>query len=80
MIDRNFIVEVSDNGPGIAAQEAESIFDMFTRGERGRSDPTPGAGLGLAISRKIISRMNGVLELVPRQSPGACFRVTLPAT
>jgi Na+/proline symporter/signal transduction histidine kinase len=80
VIDRNFIVEVADNGPGIAAQEAESIFDMFTRGERGRSDPTPGAGLGLAISRKIISRMSGVLELVPRQSRGACFRVTLPAT
>ena len=80
VIDRNFIVEVADNGPGIAAQEAESIFDMFTRGERGRSDPTPGAGLGLAISRKIILRMSGALELVPRHTRGACFRVTLPAT
>jgi signal transduction histidine kinase len=79
VIDRNFIVEVADNGPGIAAAEAETIFDMFTRGERGRSDSAPGAGLGLAISRKIIGRMSGALELVPRSSRGACFRVTLPA-
>ena len=79
VIDRNFIVEVADNGPGIAAAEAEAIFDMFTRGERGRSDSAPGAGLGLAISRKIIGRMSGALELVPRSSRGACFRVTLPA-
>jgi signal transduction histidine kinase len=52
---------------------------MFTRGERGRSDAMSGAGLGLAISRKIIARMSGALELVPLDSRGACFRVTLPA-
>ncbi len=75
----NFVVEVADNGPGIAAQEAEAIFDMFTRGERGRSDAAPGAGLGLAISRQIIARMSGALELVPGRSRGACFRITLPA-
>jgi Na+/proline symporter/nitrogen-specific signal transduction histidine kinase len=78
-VDQTYIVEISDNGPGIAAHEAATIFDMFTRGERGRSDATPGAGLGLAISRKIIARMSGTLELVPRTSRGACFRVTLPA-
>jgi Na+/proline symporter len=80
VIDRNFIIEVADNGPGIAGSEAETIFDMFTRGERGHADTAPGAGLGLAISRKIIARMSGALELVPRSSRGACFRVTLPAT
>ena len=79
VIDRNFIVEVADNGPGIPANEAEAIFDMFTRGEHGRADATPGAGLGLAISRKIVARMSGALELVPRDTRGARFRVTLPA-
>jgi Na+/proline symporter/two-component sensor histidine kinase len=79
VIDRNFIVEIDDNGPGIPANEAEAIFDMFTRGEHGRADATPGAGLGLAISRKIVARMSGALELVPRDTRGARFRVTLPA-
>ena len=79
VIDGSFVVEISDNGPGIPANEAQAIFDMFTRGEHGRSDATPGAGLGLAISRKIITRMSGALELVPRDTRGARFRVTLPA-
>jgi Na+/proline symporter/signal transduction histidine kinase len=79
LVDQSFIVEIADNGPGIAMHEAELIFDMFARGEHGRADATPGAGLGLAISRKIITRMSGALELVPRTSRGACFRVTLPA-
>jgi Na+/proline symporter len=79
LVDQNFIVEIADNGPGIAAQDADTIFDMFTRGEQGRTDATPGAGLGLAISRKIVARMSGALELVPRTTRGACFRVTLPA-
>ena len=79
LVDDNFIVEITDNGPGIAAQDADTIFDMFTRGEQGRTDATPGAGLGLAISRKIVARMSGALELVPCTTRGACFRVTLPA-
>jgi signal transduction histidine kinase len=76
----SFLVEVADNGPGIPAQEAEAVFDMFTRGERGRSDAVPGAGLGLAISRRIIARMSGTLELVQTTGRGACFRITLPAS
>ena len=37
-----------------------------------------GAGLGLAISRQIVARMSGTLELVQGPLPGACFRVRLP--
>ncbi len=72
----SYIVEVSDNGSGIPREERALIFEKFTRGAQGAT--TPGAGLGLAISRQIISRMNGKLELVPSKGAGACFRVTLP--
>ena len=78
LADDNLVIEVTDNGPGIDPEDSEAIFEMFTRGERGRTDSTPGAGLGLAISRKIIARMNGTLELAPRKGQGASFRVTLP--
>ncbi len=53
------------------------IFEKFARGAQG-AVAAPGAGLGLAISRQIISRMNGKLELVPSDTRGACFRLTLP--
>jgi signal transduction histidine kinase len=75
---RFYVVEVADNGPGIKKAERKAIFEKFTRGERGEAVASPGAGLGLAISRQIITRMNGKLELLPGGKRGACFRVTLP--
>lgn len=71
-----FIAEVADNGAGIPKGERTLIFEKFARGQRA-TDQT-GAGLGLAISRQIIARMNGTLDLVPGTLPGACFRVKLP--
>lgn len=73
-----YIVEVCDNGLGIAEEERPRIFDKFYRGRLGETGPYAGAGLGLPISREIISRMNGTLELVPGWREGACFRVSLP--
>ena len=75
----NYIVEVDDNGPGIPVAERELIFEKFSRGQLAPLTGGPnGAGLGLAISRRIVSRMNGQLELVARKQDGACFRMTLP--
>ncbi|MGB3025451.1 ATP-binding protein [Paradevosia shaoguanensis] len=71
-------VEISDNGPGIAKAERKLIFEKFARGQMGKGAAPFGAGLGLAISRQIIARMNGKLELVPGRDQGAAFRITLP--
>jgi Na+/proline symporter/nitrogen-specific signal transduction histidine kinase len=76
--DGNYCLEVSDNGPGIAAVDRDSIFDKFYRGANGALSRQAGAGLGLAISREIIARMNGRLELMPDSGEGACFLITLP--
>jgi signal transduction histidine kinase len=73
-----YIIEVKDNGIGIAEEERPRIFDKFYRGRLGETGPYAGAGLGLPISREIISRMDGVLELVSTDEDGACFRITLP--
>ncbi|MGB3339258.1 MAG: sensor histidine kinase [Devosia sp.] len=72
----SFIVDIADNGPGIAKGERKLIFEKFARGQRGAADQG-GAGLGLAISRQIVTRMNGSLDLVQGPLPGACFRVRL---
>ncbi|HEV7290863.1 MAG TPA: ATP-binding protein, partial [Devosia sp.] len=70
-----YLVDIADNGPGVAKAERKLIFEKFARGERGSEQS--GAGLGLAISRQIIAGMNGSLELVPGPLAGACFRVKL---
>jgi signal transduction histidine kinase len=71
------LVDIADNGPGIASGERKMIFEKFARGEQAAANQS-GAGLGLAISRQIVKRMHGSLELVQSPLPGACFRVRLP--
>jgi signal transduction histidine kinase len=71
------LVEIADNGPGIAVSERKLIFEKFSRGQQAAANQS-GAGLGLAISRQIVQRMDGVLELVKGPLPGACFQVRLP--
>jgi signal transduction histidine kinase len=74
----SYIIEIADNGPGIAVADRDIIFDKFTRGQQGVASTVSGAGLGLAISRQIIARMEGTLELLPGSGRGACFRISLP--
>jgi Na+/proline symporter/nitrogen-specific signal transduction histidine kinase len=71
-------VVVEDNGPGILPEERDRIFGKFMRGAAPMQSAASGAGLGLAISYQIMRRLGGVLELVAREGPGACFRVVLP--
>jgi signal transduction histidine kinase len=66
------VVRVSDDGPGVAPELRDAIF------ERGVRRPgSPGQGLGLAIARDLVEGLGGSLSLSSVDSPGACFRVTL---
>jgi signal transduction histidine kinase len=66
------LVRVRDDGPGIDASVRGRLFDPFVSG-RAR-----GAGLGLAIARRIAERHGGALELADPGPPGAAFVLTLP--
>ncbi|MEX3014923.1 ATP-binding protein [Gymnodinialimonas hymeniacidonis] len=68
-------IEFSDNGSGIPTRQEALIFEKFARLDTARG--APGAGLGLAISREIMARLDGDLIYVPGQG-GATFRVRLP--
>jgi two-component system sensor histidine kinase GlrK len=72
------IIEVIDSGPGVPAEERESIFDLFFRGRgKGESGRIKGSGLGLAIARELAEAHGGHISVVPEGS-GGHFRVTLP--
>lgn len=73
--DGTAVVEVSDDGPGIAPDDRERVFDRFYRAPGRRS--TPGAGLGLPIARATAERWGGTLRLLPSDG-GARFEVRLP--
>ncbi|MBQ2260122.1 MAG: sodium:solute symporter [Loktanella sp.] len=69
-------IDFLDNGIGIAAQNQELIFEKFSR--LADESKAGGAGLGLAICREIMHRLDGDIIYLPGTS-GTAFRVTLPA-
>jgi signal transduction histidine kinase len=73
---RRVTLSVCDDGPGVAQEEREVIFQRFQRGRD--TSGQAGFGLGLAIGRELARRMDGDLRLEPVDPPGATFTLTLP--
>lgn len=74
----NAVVSVRDEGIGVAPGEVEKIFGLFYRSPDPRADHVGGLGLGLYISREIVSRHHGRLWAEPNTGAGTTFHVTLP--
>ncbi|HET9719140.1 MAG TPA: HAMP domain-containing sensor histidine kinase [Solirubrobacteraceae bacterium] len=68
-------LSVTDQGPGVPAEERALIFERFKRGRDTHGEA--GFGLGLAIGRELAQRMQGSLVLLEKAGPGATFKVTL---
>ena len=71
-------VTVRDEGPGVAAEERDLIFERFQRGRAAAG--SAGFGLGLAIGRELAERMGGELVLERNELPGATFTLRLPVS
>ena len=76
--DANAVVEVVDQGPGIAPEHQQKIFERFYRVDKARSRASGGAGLGLAIARWAIERQGGHIELESEPGRGSLFRIVIP--
>lgn len=70
---------VEDTGPGIVAHDLPHLFTPLYRGETSRNRQTGGAGLGLAIARRILRAHGGNLTAANTSTGGAVFTGTLPA-
>ncbi|MHC2625713.1 two-component system sensor histidine kinase KdpD [Bradyrhizobium huanghuaihaiense] len=72
------VLEVADEGDGIAPDELESVFDKFYRAQKG-DHVRPGTGLGLAISRGFVEAMRGTISAANRNDRrGAVLTIRLP--
>ena len=69
-------LSIRDSGPGIADDVQASIFKPFERADEGNVE---GTGLGLAVSRGLLTRMGSTLHLVSPDEGGCLFHFTLPA-
>ncbi len=71
------VIEVSDRGPGIAAEDVDRLLRPFSRGQAARTGVS-GAGLGLAIVERLLKYVEGSLKLLPRTGGGLIARIELP--
>jgi signal transduction histidine kinase len=78
-VGRRGILEVSDTGPGIAAEHIPHLFDRFYRVDSARRRSTGGTGLGLAIVREIVTAHGGSVRVTSAPGEGSTFEVTLQA-
>lgn len=74
---RCLLIEVIDNGPGIARDELDRVFDEFYRG-RSTERTTKGSGLGLAIASRLTRLLGGVLEVDSTPGEGSTFWLMFP--
>jgi two-component system, OmpR family, sensor kinase len=69
-------ITVLDEGPGLAADEEEAVFERFSRGSAGRQG-APGTGLGLAIARELTQQWGGEVRLRNRDGGGLAATIEL---
>lgn len=75
--DKLLHLSILDRGPGVPEEEMNSIFELFFRSSRTKSN-SAGHGLGLSIARRIIEAHQGVIRAANRQDGGLRVDITLP--
>jgi two-component system OmpR family sensor kinase len=74
----SLVLEVTDQGPGMPADQAEHVFERFYRADQARTRKAGGTGLGLAIVAALVAAHGGTVALRTAPGQGATFRITLP--
>jgi signal transduction histidine kinase len=72
------VIEVEDTGLGISDNEQQRLFERFFRSSQATKNQIPGSGLGLTISKAIVERHGGQIELESSEGVGTTVRVRLP--
>ncbi len=76
-MDKIILIEISDNGVGIARHHLKHVFDRFYRVDKGRSRDVGGTGLGLSIVKHIIEAHNQTVHVRSTEGVGSTFGFTL---
>ena len=72
------VIRIRDDGPGIAPEDQERIFERFYRVDKSRSRQLGGTGLGLAIVKNAVRLHGGTVSVSSEPGKGSVFEVRLP--
>ena len=76
--DRDVVLTVADNGPGIPEEDLPKVFERFYRVDKARSRAAGGTGLGLSIVQDTVKKRGGTVSAANRAGGGAVFTVRWP--
>jgi two-component system OmpR family sensor kinase len=77
-VDGSALLVVADDGPGLAPEHAERVFERFYRVDTARTRAQGGSGLGLSIVASLTAAHGGVVDVVSAPGAGTRFTVRLP--
>lgn len=72
------LISVADTGPGVPEAERPHIFDRFYKVDKARTGGSGGAGLGLAIAKRLVEAQGGIIMVESKEGRGARFVIALP--
>ncbi|TDE08214.1 ATP-binding protein [Jiangella asiatica] len=72
------VLAVTDDGPGIAAEHLDRLFDRFYRTDTSRTRSTGGSGLGLSITKHLVEAHGGTVAVDSTEGSGSTFTIRLP--
>lgn len=75
--NHNTIIEVTDNGEGIAEKDLNRIFDRFFQADKENPYSDNSTGIGLALTKGIIEMHHGTIDVNSKEGKGACFSIQL---
>lgn len=76
--ENNYVITINDSGIGIPEEKQDKIFTRFYRVDKARSRETGGSGLGLSISKNVILKHDGKIEVESVENKGSTFIISLP--
>ena len=76
----SIVIDVADNGPGIAKEERDHVFEAFYTGRAAKTTAVKGTGIGLSVVLEFVAAHGGTVQIVDGEYPGAHFRISMPIT
>ena len=76
--ENRVVISITDNGLGIPEDKIPQLFDRFSKASRAGTAGEKSTGLGLAITKELVERHDGLIEVESEEGKGSCFKLIFP--